>query len=158
MQACRWHDTNATPSNGLPQIGVGTGANLEFYPAGSRLHCVDPNQAFEVYFRRECLQKAAHLDADIRFVAERGESMPSVADGSVDVVVSTLVLCSVTHLDQMFREIRRVLAPVSARPGPVVGWSGVELFGKVPAPRIGLTSCIYSLRNDDQERLNNECF
>ena len=94
-------------------MGVGTGANLEFYPAGSRLHCVDPNREFEVFFRREGQQKAAHLDSDIQFIVERGESMPSVADNSVDAVVSTLVMCSVTHLDQMFREIRRVLVPVS---------------------------------------------
>ncbi|KAF0292965.1 Methyltransferase-like protein 7A [Amphibalanus amphitrite] len=93
------------------EIGVGTGQNLEFYPPGSKLTCIDPNKSFEVYFRRECEQKAAHLDPNIRFVVERGESMPSVADGSVDVVVISLVLCSVPDLDQMFREIRRVLVP-----------------------------------------------
>ena len=93
---------------------MGTGTNLEFYPTGSRLHCVDPNQSFEVFFRRECVQRAAHLHPEIRFVVERGESMPSVADQSVDVVVSTLVMCSVTHLDQMLREVRRVLVPVSS--------------------------------------------
>ncbi|XP_037079761.1 methyltransferase-like protein 7A [Pollicipes pollicipes] len=93
------------------EVGVGTGTNLEYYPAGSRLLCVDPNAAFEKYFRRECEQKAAHLDPDIQFVTERGESMPSVADSSVDVVVITLVLCSVSHLDQMLREILRVLVP-----------------------------------------------
>ena len=94
------------------QIGVGTGANLEFYPPGSRLYCVDPNPAFEVYFRRECQQKAAHLHPDIQIVPERGESMPSVGDGSMDAVVMTKVLCSVTHVDQVLGEIRRVLAPV----------------------------------------------
>ncbi|XP_037068056.1 methyltransferase-like protein 7A [Pollicipes pollicipes] len=93
------------------EVGVGTGTNLEYYPAGSRLLSVDPNAAFEAYFRRECEQKAAHLDPDIRFVAERGESMPSVADSSVDVVVVTVVLCSVAHVDQMLREILRVLVP-----------------------------------------------
>ncbi|KAF0295055.1 Methyltransferase-like protein 7A [Amphibalanus amphitrite] len=113
MKLIKSSDQELSKKNALNilEIGVGTGMNLEFYPAGSRLHCVDPNQAFEVYFRRECLQKAAHLDPDIRFVAERGESMPSVADSSVDVVVTTLVMCSVTHLDQMLREIRRVLVP-----------------------------------------------
>ncbi|XP_043191105.1 methyltransferase-like protein 7A isoform X2 [Amphibalanus amphitrite] len=113
MASLKSFDNELSKKNALVilEIGVGTGTNLGYYPAGSRLHCVDPNQAFEVYFRRECLQKAAHLDPDIRFVAERGESMPSVADSSVDVVVTTKVLCSVTHLDQMFREIRRVLVP-----------------------------------------------
>ncbi|XP_037094276.1 methyltransferase-like protein 7A, partial [Pollicipes pollicipes] len=93
------------------EVGVGSGTNLEYYPADSRLLCVDPNKEFEIYFRRECKRKAAHLDPDIRFVTERGECMPSVADNSVDVVVTTLVLCCVRHVDQMIREIHRVLVP-----------------------------------------------
>lgn len=93
------------------EIGVGTGQNLEFFPAGSKLTCIDPNKSFEVYFRREVEQKAAHLNPDIRFVTERGEAMPSVQDGVIDTVVISLVLCSVQDLDKMFAEIRRVLVP-----------------------------------------------
>lgn len=113
MNNLKSSDQDLSKNNALNilEVGVGTGTNLEFYPAGSRLHCVDPNQEFEVFFRRECLQKAKHLHSDIRFVVERGEYMPSVADSSVDAVVTTLVMCSVKHADQVFREIRRVLVP-----------------------------------------------
>jgi len=93
------------------EIGVGTGTNLEFYPAGSKLICVDYNPAFESYFRRKCATKATHLHPDIQFVTERGEDMHSVADASVDVVVVTKVLCSVEHQDTFVREVRRVLVP-----------------------------------------------
>lgn len=93
------------------EVGVGNGTNLEFYPAGSRLTCVDPNEAFEPYFRRECAQRATHLDPDIRFVLEPGEDMASVPDGSMDVVVITLVLCSVQRLETVLKEVLRVLVP-----------------------------------------------
>lgn len=39
--------------------------------------------------------------------------MTGIPDHSVDVVVSTLVLCSVPNLQKVFKEIRRVLVPVS---------------------------------------------
>jgi ubiquinone/menaquinone biosynthesis C-methylase UbiE len=39
--------------------------------------------------------------------------MKEVADNSMDVVVSTLVLCSVKNVKQTLKEVQRVLAPVS---------------------------------------------
>lgn len=39
--------------------------------------------------------------------------MGMIPDGSVDVVVVTLVLCSVNSIDKVLREILRVLTPVS---------------------------------------------
>jgi len=93
------------------EIGVGTGCNLEYYPAGSKLLCIDPNPEFASYFRQECEAKAAHLDPDIRVVNCWGEDMRDVADDSVDAVVATYVLCSVEEVGRMMREIKRVLAP-----------------------------------------------
>lgn len=42
-----------------------------------------------------------------------GDEMGMIPDGSVDVVVVTLVLCSVNSIDKVLREILRVLTPVS---------------------------------------------
>ena len=39
--------------------------------------------------------------------------MSMVPDNSVDVVVTSLVICLVNDLDCLLREIKRVLAPVS---------------------------------------------
>lgn len=39
--------------------------------------------------------------------------MTAVPDNSVDVVVMTLVLCSVTDVGKIMQQILRVLAPVS---------------------------------------------
>ncbi|XP_069156276.1 thiol S-methyltransferase TMT1A-like isoform X2 [Procambarus clarkii] len=40
-----------------------------------------------------------------------GDNMEMIGDNSVDVVVMTLVLCSVDNADQILREVLRVLAP-----------------------------------------------
>jgi len=47
-----------------------------------------------------------------KFVLASAEDMKGVEDNSVDVVVSTLVLCSVRSLEKTLQEVHRVLAPV----------------------------------------------
>lgn len=48
-----------------------------------------------------------------KFILGCAEDMKGVESNSVDVVVSTLVLCSVEDLNKTFKEVQRVLAPVS---------------------------------------------
>ncbi len=38
--------------------------------------------------------------------------MKDIEDGSMDIVVSTLVMCSVQSIEKSLKEIQRVLAPV----------------------------------------------
>jgi ubiquinone/menaquinone biosynthesis C-methylase UbiE len=47
-----------------------------------------------------------------RFVVGFAEDMKGVPDNSVDIVVSTMVLCSVGSVEGALKEIHRVLAPV----------------------------------------------
>ncbi len=89
----------------IVEIGAGTGANFEHYPAGVRVIALEPDphmlkraQARLVALGRE--------DIDIRLAA--GESLP-LDDASCDAVVSTLVLCTVHDVAQTLHEIRRVL-------------------------------------------------
>ncbi|XP_048220564.1 putative methyltransferase-like protein 7A [Perognathus longimembris pacificus] len=96
----------------LLELGCGTGTNFKFYPPGCRVTCVDPNPNFEK-FLFQSLAESRHLQFE-RFVVAAGEDMREVADSSVDVVVCTLVLCSVHNPEQILREVRRVLRPGGA--------------------------------------------
>lgn len=91
----------------LLEIGCGSGANFNFYPHGCTVVCSDPNPHFDVYLRRS-MDASKHLTYDA-FVEASGEDLQSVEDESVDVVVCTLVLCSVCNVRQVLHEVRRVL-------------------------------------------------
>lgn len=95
----------------LLELGCGTGANFKFYPPECRVTCMDPNPNFEKYLVKSIAENR-HLQYE-RFVVGVGEDMRQVADGSMDAVVCTLVLCSVKSQEQILREVRRVLRPVS---------------------------------------------
>ena len=89
------------------EIGIGNGANLKYYPKGCWLLSVEPNPYFEDYFKTN-----SKLFPDVNvesFLKGSAEDMSEIPSGSVDVVVSTHVLCSVTDVDQSLREIKRVL-------------------------------------------------
>ncbi|XP_074530613.1 thiol S-methyltransferase TMT1A-like [Halichoeres trimaculatus] len=96
----------------LLEIGCGSGANFKFYPFGCTVTCTDPNPHFEKYLRLS-MDANTHLTYD-SFVVTCGENMTGVKDESVDVVVSTLVLCSVGNVLQVLHEVRRILKPGGA--------------------------------------------
>lgn len=96
----------------LLELGCGTGANFKFYPPECRVTCIDPNPNFEKYLFKSIAENR-HLQFE-RFVVGVGEDMHQVADGSMDAVVCTLVLCSVRNQEQILREVRRVLRPGGA--------------------------------------------
>jgi len=91
------------------EIGAGTGPNFEFYPANSKLTVVEPNPFFEsIFYESHTKYPAIQLE---KFVLGMAEDMSDVPDNSIDVVVSTLVLCSVRNLELTLKEVQRVLAP-----------------------------------------------
>ncbi|KAL7989695.1 hypothetical protein Chor_012361 [Crotalus horridus] len=93
----------------LLEIGVGTGTNFQFYPPNSQITCVDYNPNFRNFLLKSMAQNT-HLQFK-NFVVGSAENISSVPDGSVDVVVSTLVLCSVKNTQAVLKEILRVLRP-----------------------------------------------
>ncbi|XP_021515833.1 thiol S-methyltransferase TMT1B [Meriones unguiculatus] len=93
----------------LLELGCGTGANFQFYPPGCKVTCVDPNPNFEKFLTKSMAENR-HLEYE-SFVVAYGEDMRELADSSMDVVVSTLVLCSVQSPEKVLQEIRRVLKP-----------------------------------------------
>ncbi|XP_027449368.1 methyltransferase-like protein 7A isoform X1 [Zalophus californianus] len=96
----------------LLELGCGTGANFKFYPPGCSVTCSDPNPNFEKFLIKSMAENR-HLQFE-RFLLASGENMPQVADGSMDVVVCTLVLCSVESQERILQEVRRVLRPGGA--------------------------------------------
>jgi SAM-dependent methyltransferase len=89
------------------EIGVGDGANFKFYPNGVHLISVEPNPYFEKHFKEN-----SNSFPDIvieEFIRGGAEDMSDVPSASVDVVVSTHVLCSITNIAKAMQEIKRVL-------------------------------------------------
>jgi len=88
------------------EIGAGTGLNLAHYPASAQLTLTEP-----VAPMRRRLQKrvrAAGRPAEV--LDAPAEALP-FSDGAFDVVVSTLVLCTVDDPHRALSEIHRVLRP-----------------------------------------------
>lgn len=104
---------NSSGTLRLLEIGCGSGANFQYYPYGCTVICTDPNPHFEKYLQRS-MEANKHLSYD-GFIVVSGESLAEVQDGSVDVVVCTLVLCSVRNVQQVLQEVRRVLKTVSIK-------------------------------------------
>lgn len=88
------------------EIGPGTGVNLAYLPRDIRWTGVEPNP----YMRAELARKARERGIEPEFAQIEGSRL-SVPDASVDVVLSTLVLCSVLEPAATLREIQRVLRP-----------------------------------------------
>nr|XP_056707748.1 N6-adenosine-methyltransferase TMT1A-like [Euleptes europaea] len=99
----------ADPSGKLTvlEIGTGTGSNFQFFPANCRVICTDPNPHFQKGLAKSIAQNQ-HLQYE-QFIMTSAEDLGQVANASVDVVVSTLVLCSVKNVEAVLREVNRVL-------------------------------------------------
>jgi ubiquinone/menaquinone biosynthesis C-methylase UbiE len=89
------------------EIGPGAGANLHYLPkTGVRWIGVDPNPFMKMYLTKE----AQRLGMEIELGTGTAENLPA-EDGSVDFVISTLVLCSVADQQRAVQEVFRVLKP-----------------------------------------------
>jgi ubiquinone/menaquinone biosynthesis C-methylase UbiE len=89
------------------EIGAGTGLNVPHYPDGiAELVLAEPEPAM----RRRLARRLRRYQRVARIVDAPAEHLP-LADGSVDTVVSTLVLCTVDQPERALHEIARVLRP-----------------------------------------------
>ncbi|HET7429947.1 MAG TPA: methyltransferase domain-containing protein [Nocardioides sp.] len=88
------------------ELGSGVGANLRYLEPGTTLIAVEPNPAMHGRLRRAARRRGVALD--VRPVAAERTDLP---DASADVVISSLVLCSVSDPHQVLAEVRRVLRP-----------------------------------------------
>ncbi|WP_328478517.1 class I SAM-dependent methyltransferase [Streptomyces sp. NBC_00377] len=89
------------------EVGAGTGANFAHYPAAvEKVIAVEP----EPRLRGLATQAAADSPTHIEVREGRAEELP-MADGSVDGVVASLVLCSIADVPATLAEAARVLRP-----------------------------------------------
>ncbi|XP_059478181.1 N6-adenosine-methyltransferase TMT1A-like [Neocloeon triangulifer] len=91
------------------EIGSGNGANLQYFPKGAHLVMVDRNEFYGPLLK-DNLKKHNHLHLE-KMVYCSAENMKQISSDSVDVVVSTIVLCSIDDVRAVLTEVKRVLAP-----------------------------------------------
>jgi ubiquinone/menaquinone biosynthesis C-methylase UbiE len=89
------------------EIGSGTGLNLAHYPAElDELVLAEP----DAMMRAKLERRVGRLRPQASVIDAPAERLP-FADGTVDTVVSTLVLCTAEAPELALGEIARVLAP-----------------------------------------------
>nr|WP_289036865.1 class I SAM-dependent methyltransferase [uncultured Allobacillus sp.] len=86
------------------EIGSGTGANFPYYKNAEKVIAIEPDKSMRELSEKKRSEAAVPIEI-IDAPAERLR----FDDNTFDVVVGTLVLCSVTDLDQALQEIKRVV-------------------------------------------------
>jgi len=114
-------------SPNVVELGPGVGANLRYLPSGARLIAVEPNPYMHARLRRAARRRGVELE--IRSAVGERIDLP---DASAEVVISSLVLCTVGDPAAVLAEIRRILLPggrfsfaehVAAKPRTPTRWS-----------------------------------
>ncbi|HZA76485.1 MAG TPA: class I SAM-dependent methyltransferase [Acidimicrobiales bacterium] len=89
------------------EVGAGTGANFVHYPSSvSEVVAVEP----EPYLRDLAAKAAASAPVSVTVLDGVADCLP-LDDGSCDVGVASLVLCSVEDQGAALAELRRVIRP-----------------------------------------------
>ncbi|GFS65568.1 methyltransferase-like protein 7B [Nephila pilipes] len=104
-------DRDNSKSLEVLEIGIGGGANLEYYPDNCNLTVVDKNKFFEPYFKKNA-KNYPHINYK-RTVIQCAENMTEIQDNSMDIVVTSYFQCSCYDPQAVVKEILRVLKPVS---------------------------------------------
>jgi len=90
------------------EVGIGSGLNLPYYDAAkvSKVWGLDPSPEMTRMARRA----ADALPFEVEFIGLPGDEVP-LEDGSVDTVVMTYTLCTISDTSAALRQIGRVLRP-----------------------------------------------
>lgn len=93
-------------SGQIVELGPGVGANFRYLQPGTRVVAIEPNPAMHERLRARAEKHSIELD--LRGIV--GEQLDLPAE-SADVVMSSLVLCTVADPAQVLAEVHRVLRP-----------------------------------------------
>jgi ubiquinone/menaquinone biosynthesis C-methylase UbiE len=88
------------------EVAIGTGRNLDFYPAGVRVTGIDLSPAMLALAR----QRARELGMEVDLREGDAQDLP-FPDGSFATVVCTLSLCNIPDDRKAIAEMKRVLKP-----------------------------------------------
>jgi ubiquinone/menaquinone biosynthesis C-methylase UbiE len=92
------------------EIGFGSGLNIPYYPASlERVQAIDP----AAVGRKLAAKRAAACPVPIDYIGTDAQTLPA-DDASVDSVLSTWTLCTISDASRALAEIRRVLRPGGA--------------------------------------------
>lgn len=106
------------------EVGFGSGPNVPHYPAGvHRVRAVDP----ATHGRRLAAKRVEVSPVPVEYVGLEGEQLP-LEDASVDHVLTTWTLCTISGVERALGEMHRVL-----RPGGELHF--VE-HGRAPDPKV----------------------
>lgn len=98
-----WH---LVPAHRVLEVGVGTGKNMPFYPAGATVSAVD----ISARMLARATHRAARLRLDVRLHLMDAQAL-AFPDAAFEAAVATFVFCSVPDPVQGLRELRRVVRP-----------------------------------------------
>ncbi|WP_225336622.1 class I SAM-dependent methyltransferase [Halomicrobium urmianum] len=91
-------------------VGAGTGAMFPYFDAVAdgtvSFHAVEPDP----YMRRRARETADELGVDIDLGSAGAESLP-YDDDSFDVVIASMVFCTIPDVERALSEVARVLRP-----------------------------------------------
>ena len=94
------------PGDRVLEVGVGTGKNMPFYPAGATVSAVDISPRMLA----RATHRAARLRLDVRLHLMDAQAL-AFPDAAFEAAVATFVFCSVPDPVQGLRELRRVVRP-----------------------------------------------
>jgi ubiquinone/menaquinone biosynthesis C-methylase UbiE len=90
------------------EIGIGSGLNLPFYASGvNRVYGVDPS----LELQRMAAKKKSAVPFEVEFFTQSAEQRIPLPDSTMDTVVMTWSLCSISNPDAALQQMRRVLKP-----------------------------------------------
>ena len=93
-------------------LGTGTGAMFPYFAEAATdgddltLFAIEPDP----HMRRQAVERARELGLDIEIESAGAETLP-FADDSFDVVIASLVFCTIPDFDTALSEVARVLKP-----------------------------------------------
>lgn len=99
-------------SGAVLDLGAGTGAMFPYFTAVTpdaaavTLFAIEPDP----HMRRRAVERARDLGLEITIEDAGAEALP-FADGSFDVVIASLVFCTIPDVDAALSEVARVLKP-----------------------------------------------
>ncbi|MBI5287591.1 MAG: class I SAM-dependent methyltransferase [Chloroflexi bacterium] len=101
--------TKAPAAGRVLEVGVGTGVNVGYYPAGAKVAAIDISD--EMLARAGRRAEQLHVAVDLELMDAQHLEFP---DAMFDAVVATCVFCSVPDPVAGLREAWRVLKPGGA--------------------------------------------